>query len=226
MYHLAPNAFRDSIEESGLIEGDAVGIWLWSDREWASDRSSFVDLWEVDVDGLEVYPGHEGSMEWGEDDPVFVVYQPIPPSRIKRVPTRYDSREAGSQGIWYHASQSQSFPTQGWVHVGNEVAARGRHWERGDRFYLHEVRFVGRAFNSPQTPVSDWEANQATEPTADLWMDKPDVLPESFDGVIEAADHMLGIYYVNESLAEDTGSVSLVASASSFVSVGVMDLMT
>ena len=90
MYHLAPNVFRDSIEEQGLIEGAAVGIWMWGDREWASDRSSFTDLWEVDVEGLDIYPGYEASMEWGEDDPVFVVYQTIPPSRLKRVPTRYD----------------------------------------------------------------------------------------------------------------------------------------
>ena len=90
MYHVAPNRFRDSIEEKGLIEGMASGIWLWGDRERADDPDAHFDLWEIDVDGLEIYPGHEGSMEWGEDDPVFVVFQTIPPSRLKRVPTRYD----------------------------------------------------------------------------------------------------------------------------------------
>lgn len=88
MYHLAPDQYRASIEAQGLIEGDAGGIWLWGDRARADDMTPSTDLWEVDVNGLEVFPGYEASMEWCEDDPVFVVFQNIiPRSRVKRVPT-------------------------------------------------------------------------------------------------------------------------------------------
>jgi ribosomal protein S18 acetylase RimI-like enzyme len=133
---------------------------------------------------------------------------------------------------WFHLSNSDTLPTSGWVHIGVESASRAR----ADRPYLHEVEFIGRAFNTPEDYMPDHLANWVTGTEDDAWSDimydlqcwHDDGGPEPGAYVAAAkaaASQGLAIYYNNSSEADEAGepSISMVVQASSLRLVSTID---
>ena len=95
MYHAAPAICRTSILARGLVKSlseaereafdldDSAhitgGIFLSSKKASASE---FIDVWEVDVSGLDLYVD-DTTEPLEPDDSYWVVYTDIPPSRLK-----------------------------------------------------------------------------------------------------------------------------------------------
>lgn len=79
-FHESAPENRPSIEKEGLRPSDE-GTWLFSDH---SRLTPGFDHWQVDPPGA-VHHGSEASIEWEPDDPVHVTYDPVPPSRLKRI---------------------------------------------------------------------------------------------------------------------------------------------
>lgn len=81
-FHVAPTFYRSKIEKMGLRRGDDMtGIWGYTTEAAAKENAGpRADIWKVSAHPEHVIPGHLGSAEWNEDDPVAV----IPRKRIPR----------------------------------------------------------------------------------------------------------------------------------------------
>lgn len=105
-YHIADALDRESIQREGLLassgwlqEGGAFvttnpDSWLYlydpreegvySTRDGYERDSVQVDIWSVDVAGIELVPDENETAEPGED---FITVGPVPPSRLRLVET-------------------------------------------------------------------------------------------------------------------------------------------
>jgi hypothetical protein len=119
-YHVSGQSNRASIEQHGLRGGDH-GVWLYSDPErvrgigkvWTPGHPfEEQDVWLVEP--TEVVHGTEArdqtsAEEWGPDDPVWVAYEDIPPSRVTRVDNHTLQRMAAQAGVYYHVTSYKNW---------------------------------------------------------------------------------------------------------------------
>jgi hypothetical protein len=86
-YHVAPKAYRSSIERRGLdprkSETGGKEVWLFTDPG-RTEGGPHMDVWRANLTGMHVSHGSTASAEWNEGDPIVVVGKRVKPSRLRR----------------------------------------------------------------------------------------------------------------------------------------------